>query len=83
MEPTALTHLSRHSLLAQAERVAWLPFPPAGPPDERTGVSTAHRLFVVGMFVEDMQVCGDVPCVLKRPLKAAQALSARRYTVGR
>jgi len=44
-------------LCAQPERVAWLPFPPAGPPDERTGVSTAHRLFVIGAYVEDVQAC--------------------------
>ena len=44
---------------AQPERVAWLPFPPAGPPDERTGVSTAHRLFVIGAYVEDVQACSN------------------------
>ena len=35
--------------------MAWVPFPSAGPPDERTGVSTAHRLFAIGAFVEDVQ----------------------------
>ena len=44
-------------LCTQPERVAWLPFPPAGPPDERTDVSTAHRLFVIGAYVEDVQAC--------------------------
>ncbi len=59
MEP-ATQLVSRQSLRCQAERVAWVPFPPAGPPDERTGISTTHKLFVVGTFVEDMQVCCGV-----------------------
>lgn len=49
-------HLSRHFLRAQAQKMAWLPFAPAGPPSEVTGISTAHKLFVIGAWVEDVQV---------------------------
>ena len=60
---------------AQPERVAWLPFPPAGPPDERTGVSTAHRLFVIGAYVEDVQACSTPSLYIFRSCRAYSTMN--------
>ncbi len=50
-----MSHLSRHFLGQQADRLCIIPFPSAGPPDAE-GIATAHKLVAFGGWNQDAKV---------------------------